>query len=282
MNRLTTARERSMRGSGLQRALRIGAILFIVAVLLVWLLFGEPGVFGRFNTLGFAFCHQLPTRTPLFGGVACPLCYRCSGLFLGIAVGFSLFRRRAVSFRSLLGPVPMIGAVSAIGFYAFDGMKNLNRSALLSDLYPDRPIIRCLSGFGLGVWVGWILTLMLREFTEPGRFSAGRRIRWRDLLIALCLSIAGVYLLVNADPRWIPIQRAFGLTLGLVPVAVTGALFFVLLSAMDRLIRFAREPLPVWDRVLGAAALTALFVGSMIVFRYQVAGGWIREISAFR
>ena len=103
-----------MRGSGLQRALRIGAILFIVAALLVWLLFGEPGVFGRFNTLGFAFCHQLPTRTPSFGGVACPLCYRCSGLFLGIAVGFSLFRRRAVSFRSLLGPVPMIGAVSAI------------------------------------------------------------------------------------------------------------------------------------------------------------------------
>ena len=171
---------------------------------------------------------------------------------------------------------------STFFFFAFDGMKNLNRSALLSDLYPDRPIIRCLSGFGLGVWVGWILTLMLREFTDPGLFSAGRRIRWRDLLIALCLSIAGVYLLVNADPRWIPIQRAFGLTLGLVPVAATGALFFVLLSAMDRLIRFAREPLPVWDRVLGAAALTALFVGSMIVFRYQVAGGWIREISAFR
>lgn len=269
-------------GRGLRLALRIGIILFIITALLVWLIFGEPGVSGRFNTLGFAFCHQLPTRTPSFGGVACPLCYRCSGLFFGIAVGFFLFCRRAVSFRSLLGPAPMIGAISAIVFYAFDGVKNLNRSPLLSGLYPDRPILRCLSGFGLGVWVGLILTLMLREFIRLERFSAGRRIGWHDLLIALCLSVVGAYLLLSVDPRWIPIQRVFGLTLGLIPVTVTGTLFFVLVSGMDRLVRFAGEPLPVWDRVLGAAALTALFIGSIIVFRYQVTGGWIREINVLR
>ena len=87
---------------------------------------------------------------------------------------------------------------------------------------------------------------------------------------------------MSADPRRILIQRVFGLTLGLIPVTVTGTLFFVLVSGMDRLVRFAGEPLPVWDRVLGAVALTALFIGSIIVFRYQVTGGWIREINALR
>lgn len=45
------------------------------------------GVFGQGVDLAFfTMCHRRPARTLFFEGVAMPLCSRCAGIFLGVAI----------------------------------------------------------------------------------------------------------------------------------------------------------------------------------------------------
>lgn len=50
----------------------------------------------------FAVCHRRPSRTLFFEGVAMPLCSRCAGVFLGLALGAAI-ARPALSRRAWMG-----------------------------------------------------------------------------------------------------------------------------------------------------------------------------------
>lgn len=72
---------------------RLARASFVLAGVLPWLvpsLRGAPqsARVGALLDLAFLpFCHRLPERTLLLGGVAMPLCSRCAGLFAGVALG---------------------------------------------------------------------------------------------------------------------------------------------------------------------------------------------------
>lgn len=51
---------------------------------------GEFGV--AFDFVFFAMCHRRPARTLFFEGVAMPLCSRCAGIFLGVALAAAIGR----------------------------------------------------------------------------------------------------------------------------------------------------------------------------------------------
>lgn len=66
---------------------------FVAAGALPWLLpfaraklpLGPLGVL--LDGMFFFFCHRLPERTLMFAGIAMPLCSRCAGIALGLALG---------------------------------------------------------------------------------------------------------------------------------------------------------------------------------------------------
>lgn len=62
-----------------------GALPWIVPALRSSLLSSRSG--ALLDLLFLPFCHRLPERTLLLGGVAMPLCSRCAGLFAGVALG---------------------------------------------------------------------------------------------------------------------------------------------------------------------------------------------------
>ena len=50
------------------------------------------------HLVGYAICHQIPNRSFSLGGHILPLCARCTGTYLGIAIGLAtvaLLRPRA-------------------------------------------------------------------------------------------------------------------------------------------------------------------------------------------
>lgn len=68
----------------------IGLWPWALPFLRAWLPLGNVGV--ALDYVFFAMCHRRPARTLIFEGVAMPLCSRCAGIFLGVALGAALGR----------------------------------------------------------------------------------------------------------------------------------------------------------------------------------------------
>jgi hypothetical protein len=69
-------------------ALALGSVVWASAVLLAPLLAGMGrGATGLLYALGAAVCHQRPDRSFHWVGVQLPVCARCTGVYIGAAVG---------------------------------------------------------------------------------------------------------------------------------------------------------------------------------------------------
>jgi uncharacterized membrane protein len=100
----------------------------IAALALLWPLVAAAALVGEASGrhgpltlavygLGSRICHQRPERSFHTAGVQWPVCARCSGLYVGAAVGapfaLSRFRGRRVRIALLVAALPTAGAVVA-------------------------------------------------------------------------------------------------------------------------------------------------------------------------
>lgn len=113
-------------------------------------------------TIGAAFCHQIASRSPMFGTIQLPFCCRCAGLFAGIfcTLLYSLFRREKGA------PFSMDSIVFLGASLLFYGIDILNSTTLIDiTIYPNQTHTRFLSGFAAGAGiVGFILPLYQSVF----------------------------------------------------------------------------------------------------------------------
>ncbi len=245
-------------------------------VLIAWIIFGEPGFFGHLNTVGFAFCHQIPTRTPLFYGFRYPLCYRCSGLFFGAASGFLILFRQRLSLRDLADVRVLGWILFSFAFYALDGLKTFGRFPALLRWVPDLAIIRYTSGICFGSALALFLAPTVRE--ASAMTVSARSIRRGSVVSFMIFAGAGWILLAVRIRFLIPFQIIFSVAAAFVPVILVSLLFFVLISAADRILYQDRICIPVRERLLCGVAMAALLTVGMILVRFHLTGGWVRAI----
>ncbi len=117
--------------------------------------------------VGYAICHQIPSRSFILAGHQLPLCARCTGTFLGAILGLAamvvLGRGRA----SRLPTVPVLGVlVLFMGLWAFDGLNSyLTFFPNAPHLYEPQNWLRLTTGTLSGltmmtlVWPLWNLTV---------------------------------------------------------------------------------------------------------------------------
>lgn len=245
-------------------------------VLIAWIVFGEPGFFGHLNTVGFAFCHQIPTRTPLFHGFSCPLCYRCSGLFFGAAGGFLILFRQRFSSRGLADARVLVWILFSFTFYALDGLKTFGRLPALLRWVPDLAVLRYASGICFGSALALFLAPTVRE---AGAMTVSARSIRRGSVVSFVIFAGMGWILLAARIRFlIPFQLIFSVAAAFVPVVLVSLLFFVLISAADRLLSQGRTCIPVRERLFCGAAMAALLTVGMILIRFHLTGGWVRAI----
>jgi uncharacterized membrane protein len=106
------------------------------------------------------FCHQLPGRSPQCAGELFPVCFRCAGLQLGVALAyFGLFcsggwRARFPGVRTVAGwatlmlPWQVDGCGNALGWWDSPGWW------------------RGLTGLGVGLCLPWLLAPLARPLTS--------------------------------------------------------------------------------------------------------------------
>lgn len=147
----------------------IGGLTLLAGVLLVSELASilaittdTQSLYADAQRIAGAFCHQLPSRCPWFGGAPTVICFRCVGLYSGILAGPWLLWPRVREHRN------RVAIMSLIGF-----------GPSLIELLVDRIIDPGLSAFlrwatGVSLGLGCIALLSLLAERRVHKEAIGR------------------------------------------------------------------------------------------------------------
>lgn len=132
----------------LRRRGRLALLTVFSIILAVYVLVPPIHPLDKADLIGYSICHRIPDRSFFFAGRQLPLCARCTGTYLGIAVGMIILlvlgRLRA---GQMLTP-PFL--VIMVGFVAIMGIDGLNSYLTLWDnlptLYRPQNWLRAVTG----------------------------------------------------------------------------------------------------------------------------------------
>jgi uncharacterized membrane protein len=147
--------------------------------------------------IGALLCHQLPDRSPQLDGTTLPLCFRCAGLYLSLAVTFGWlavtggFRRRLPELRYALGismltlPLMVDGLANAIGLWSSPGLA------------------RALTGAGVGLVLPLLLVPLAQgEAPAPAPVMRPTLKTPLGILPPAMISVALLWLLAHPVENW--------------------------------------------------------------------------------
>jgi uncharacterized membrane protein len=135
------------------------------------------------------FCHQLPDRSLQYGGEIFPLCFRCSGIYLGIFINhltilaFGRFSKISPNRKS--GLVLIILVVPL----AVDGLGNN------FNLWNSSNELRMITGLLLGIFISITLISIPNILKKEDVLKSNLLIE--DFLFSISLGLASIYFFVN-------------------------------------------------------------------------------------
>ncbi|HET7377508.1 MAG TPA: DUF2085 domain-containing protein, partial [Anaerolineae bacterium] len=198
-------------------------------------------------------CHRLLERSFVIDGHQLPLCARCTGIYLGMAIGtlFLIGRRRTSASR--LPPTPII--IVLIGFIGIMGIDGLNSTISVipgaPQLWHTTNFLRVTTGllFGLAISLLFPPYLNLAIWDQPGGDRTLKN--WRELAPML-ISGAIVIALVLAQPDWLLYPIALISIIGAVTLlALFNSIFVLSALKLDNAIRQWRQL--AWPMLFGLA-----------------------------
>ncbi len=209
---------------------------------------------------GYAVCHGLPSRTIAVGGHLLPVCSRCTGIYLGIAVTYVFLIVRRGFKVNALPPLGVSLAVAAMLLpMAVDGVSSY------AGLRGTTNTMRFLTGLAAGA----ALPIFAFPLLSPELIVDGRKKKvvrpfgpaWDYAIWLGALAAAGALVFV----RWAGLY--YPLTI-LVVAGLVGIFFNLSLvvweMVLERAGRWGRRP-----QTLAVAALTVLLIFSALnVFHY--------------
>jgi uncharacterized membrane protein len=184
---------------------------------------------------GYALCHRIAERSFTINGRQFPLCARCSGMYLGVALilvtaGLAGRMRRAnlPSFRLLL---ILLGFIALMGIDGINSYSHFFPQA--PHLYEPQNWLRLATGMGTGVAMGLILLPALAQ--SLWRWPQYQPIidSGRELVALLILALVTVLLILSNQPTLLYV---------LAVMSVAGLLFIVTaLNTVILLVLFRRD-----------------------------------------
>lgn len=178
------------------RTIGQGSVLLLLG-LVVFLAWQEapPGLLGKTDAIAYAVCHRLPSHSPFFGGVQFPLCFRCSGMYLGALATLLLLAWRAPRHSGF--PQKWTAAFVGLAFavFALDGLNAFAFDTLGRALYPPHNTLRLFTGFGAGLAIGSVLYPIVQQtFWRDARPAPALTLPRLAALLIILAALAGVML----------------------------------------------------------------------------------------
>jgi len=223
------------------------------------------------SLVGYAICHRIPDRSFHLAGQQLPLCARCTGTYLGVAVALivlALYRRLYAGELLPRGLIALM--VAFIAVMGFDGLNSyLSLFGVFPTLYEPRNWLRAAAGGLNGIA---LITVVLPVFNDTlwrhPRPRPPLRNVW-ELLPILTLT-AGVIWAVQSEPAWLLYPVAIVSTLGvLTMLTLVNTMIVLLLLRREGRAETWRDAVPA---LLGGLVITLLELTAMGVLRYQITG----------
>jgi uncharacterized membrane protein len=210
-------------------------VLFVLAIYTVTdidRLAHDPAL-GGLDYAGYAICHRITERSFTVAGRQLPLCARCTGMYLGVALSFIVLGLAGRFKWAQLPPAKVMGVL--VGFIAFMGIDGVNS---YSHFFPDFPHLyepqnwlRLLTGMGTGLAMGVFIAPALaqtlwRDYKWRAAIAGFRELFW---LIALALIV--VLLVLSNQPL---LLYVLGITSALGVVAILTVINTMVLLLVTR------------------------------------------------
>jgi uncharacterized membrane protein len=239
--------------------LLLAGSLAVIAV--IWFI-TPGGLLDKADHVGYGVCHQIPIRSPFFGGRQLPLCARCSGQFLGALAGLLLLLALGRGKAGKLPPATVtLVLLGFIAVWALDGVNSyLTLFPGAPRLYEPHNILRTTTGAMQGVA---LISLVLPFFNvtlwaQPSPQPTIRSLREVLLLIGLvALIVAAV------GSEWAPLLYPLALLSvagTLLMLALVNTMLVTLLLKRDGRVNGWRDALPLLAAGLALALVELLLI----------------------
>ncbi|MCB9419113.1 MAG: DUF2085 domain-containing protein [Ardenticatenaceae bacterium] len=152
--------------------------------------------------VGYAVCHRITERSFVINGRQFPLCARCTGMYLGVALTVIVIFLSGRLRWSELPPLPIL--LMLIGFIGLMGIDGINSYSHFfpnaPHLYEPRNWLRLLTGMGTGLAMGVFMLPALAQtlWRQPvGKAPIGN---FRELAGLVVVALTAVLLLLSNQP----------------------------------------------------------------------------------
>lgn len=214
----------------------------------------HDGVLGTADYAGYTVCHRLTAHSFVFEGRQMPLCARCTGMYLGIALAFSVL---LLAGRWRWTEMPSLSIL--LGFGVLVGLMGIDGLNSYSHFFPDAPHLyqpqnwlRLTTGMGVGLAMGSVAFPALAQTLWAHQVRRASIENWRELLGLMVLA-ALLILLVLSN------QSVLLYVLSLVSAAGVVAILTTLNTIMVLLILRREELVHHWSQ-----AILPLLVGLIL------------------
>ncbi len=215
-------------------------------------------------------CHQWPDHCFRYQGQPLPLCARCMGAFLGVAIGLAMLTIMGHHRRSCLpGRRIVIVLIFLALAWVVDGVNSVLDYLGAPRLYPPSNIGRLLTGLGFGLAVAVVLRPIYQQsmWRQSDERPVLAQLRELAPLLAAAAGGAGLILFWRTAPwDWWAIAMAAAVALAL---AMTNATLIALLLRREGFAHRWIELAPFWAAGLVAALIET---GAMAALRMLLMG----------
>jgi len=221
--------------------------------------------------VGYAVCHRITSHSFVINGRQLPLCARCTGMYLGVALTFLVFWLSGRLRWSELPPLPVLLAL--IGFIGLMGIDGINSYSHFfpnaPHLYEPRNWLRLLTGMGTGLAMGTFIFPALAQtlWRQPvWRAPIGD---FRELAELMAVGGTAVLLLLSSQPAIAYVLALVSVAgLLLILTAINAVLLLTLLKRDGRATRGWETAVP----LLISFILVLIEVSAISITRFNLTG----------
>ena len=221
--------------------------------------------------LGAAICHRLTDRSFVINGRQLPLCARCTGMYLGVALTFLTLGLAGRLRRRDLPPLRLLLVLAGfVGLMAIDGLNSYSHFfPSAPHLYEPRNWLRLATGLGTGLALGLVVFPALAQTLWRYAESYATIDTGRELAGLVLVAAAAMLLLLSNQPVILYVL-ALSSTAGVLMIvtAINTILLLVLLRQDGWATRRRQAALP----LLAGLALAIIQLGALSLLRLNLTG----------
>ena len=260
-----------------QRRLVALGVILLVLVAMGWFAVTDSAHLGHDPALaggdyvGAAICHRITSRSFVINGRQLPLCARCTGMYLGVALAFVALLLAGRTRRTDLPPLPiLLTLVGFIGLMGIDGVNSYSHFfPNLPHLYEPQNWLRLVTGMGAGLAMGVLIFPALMQ--TLWREVNGRPIieSGRELAGMVLLAGTAVLLVLSNQPTILYVMALVSVAGTLLIVTSINAVLLLMLFKRDGFaVRWQETAVP----LLLSFGLTILELGTVTLLRFNLTG----------